>query len=139
MARLLLRPPPLLEKGLPKCPSAVRRRTDQSETLLNSIFTELYITQGQSEEVNTQHEVRQLEAASKKETLHDTPIKCQDIFKASPDQQTPIRAVLTNGVAGVGKSLLSAEVHSGLGRGFGKPRCQSGDPALLQGAEPDQR
>ncbi|KAJ4920324.1 hypothetical protein JOQ06_027974 [Pogonophryne albipinna] len=81
------------------------RRTDQSETLLNSIFTELYITQGQSEEVNTQHEVRQLETASKKETLHDTPIKCQDIFKASPDQQTPIRAVLTNGVAGVGKTF----------------------------------
>ncbi|XP_034069730.1 protein NLRC3-like isoform X1 [Gymnodraco acuticeps] len=78
---------------------------DQSETLLNSIFTELYITQGQSEEVNTQHEVRQLEAASKKKPLHDTPIKCQDIFKALPDQQTLIRAVLTNGVAGVGKTF----------------------------------
>ncbi|XP_034077643.1 protein NLRC3-like isoform X15 [Gymnodraco acuticeps] len=83
----------------------VTEGTDQSETLLNSIFTELYITQGQSEEVNTQHEVRQLETASKKETLHDTPIKCQDIFKALPDQQTLIRAVLTNGVAGVGKTF----------------------------------
>ncbi|XP_034063811.1 protein NLRC3-like isoform X3 [Gymnodraco acuticeps] len=83
----------------------VTEGTDQSETLLNSIFTELYITQGQSEEVNTQHEVRQLETASKKETLHDTPIKYRDIFKASPDQQTPIRAVLTNGVAGVGKTF----------------------------------
>ncbi|XP_071058676.1 protein NLRC3-like [Pseudochaenichthys georgianus] len=82
----------------------VTEGTDERETLLNSIFTELYITQGQSEEVNTQHEVRQLETASKKEPLHDTPIKCQDIFKASPDQQTPIRAVLTNGVAGVGKT-----------------------------------
>ncbi|XP_033996220.1 protein NLRC3-like [Trematomus bernacchii] len=75
------------------------------ETLLNSIFTELYITQGQSEEVNTQHEVRQLETASKKKTLHDTPIKCQDIFKALTDQQAHIRAVLTNGVAGVGKTF----------------------------------
>ncbi|XP_033935575.1 protein NLRC3-like isoform X2 [Pseudochaenichthys georgianus] len=83
----------------------VTEGTDRSETLLNSIFTELYITRGQSEEVNTQHEVRQLETASKKKTLHDTPIKCQDIFKASPDQQTPIRAVLTNGVAGVGKTF----------------------------------
>ncbi|XP_034068724.1 protein NLRC3-like isoform X4 [Gymnodraco acuticeps] len=83
----------------------VTEGTDQSETLLNSIFTELYITQGQSEEVNTQHEVRQLETASKKKPLHDTPIKCQDIFKALPDQQTPIRAVLTNGVAGVGKTF----------------------------------
>ncbi|XP_033973345.1 protein NLRC3-like, partial [Trematomus bernacchii] len=83
----------------------VTEGTDQSETLLNRIFTELYITQGQSEEVNTQHEVRQLETASKKETLHETPIKCQDIFKALPDQQTHIRAVLTNGVAGVGKTF----------------------------------
>ncbi|KAI4800159.1 hypothetical protein KUCAC02_014981 [Chaenocephalus aceratus] len=84
----------------------VTEGTGQSETLLlNSIYTELYITQGQSEEVNTQHEVRQLETASKKKPLHDTPIKCQDIFKASPDQQTPIRAVLTNGVAGVGKTF----------------------------------
>ncbi|KAJ4946416.1 hypothetical protein JOQ06_024083 [Pogonophryne albipinna] len=46
-----------------------------------------------------------METASKKKTLHDTPIKCQDIFKASPDQQTLIRAVLTNGVAGVGKTF----------------------------------
>ncbi|KAI4791474.1 hypothetical protein KUCAC02_033986 [Chaenocephalus aceratus] len=83
----------------------VTEGTDESETLLNSIFTELYITRGQSEEVNTQHEVRQLDTSSKKKPLHDTPIKCQDIFKASPDQQTPIRAVLTNGVAGVGKSF----------------------------------
>ncbi|XP_034058713.1 protein NLRC3-like isoform X5 [Gymnodraco acuticeps] len=83
----------------------VTEGTDESETLLNRIFTELYITQGLSEEVNTQHEVSQLETASKKKTLHDTPIKCQDIFQASPDQQTPIRAVLTNGVAGVGKTF----------------------------------
>ncbi|XP_033991351.1 NLR family CARD domain-containing protein 3-like [Trematomus bernacchii] len=83
----------------------VTEGTDKSETSLNRIFTELYITQGQSEEVNTQHEVRQLEAAYKTNTLHYTPIKCQDIFKASPDQQTLIRAVLTNGVAGVGKTF----------------------------------
>ncbi|KAI3355615.1 hypothetical protein L3Q82_018437 [Scortum barcoo] len=33
-------------------------------------------------------------------TLHDTPIKCHDIFKALPDQQKHIRVVLTNGIAG---------------------------------------
>ncbi|KAM6992755.1 NACHT, LRR and PYD domains-containing protein 12-like isoform 4-T4 [Tautogolabrus adspersus] len=87
-----------------------------SRTLLNRIYTELYITEGQSEEVNTQHEVRQIETDSKKKTLHETPIKCQDIFKAlpdqqkheteaQPDQQKPIRVVLTNGVAGVGKTF----------------------------------
>ncbi|XP_050933403.1 uncharacterized protein LOC108883390 isoform X43 [Lates calcarifer] len=76
-----------------------------SRTLLNRIYTELYITEGQSEEVNTQHEVMQLETASKKKTLHDTPIRCQDIFKALPDQQRHIRVVLTNGVAGAGKTF----------------------------------
>ncbi|XP_028430059.1 NACHT, LRR and PYD domains-containing protein 12 isoform X2 [Perca flavescens] len=76
-----------------------------SEILLNRIYTALYITDGQSEEVNTQHEVRQLETASKMETLHDTPIKCSDIFKAFPDQQKHIRVVLTIGVAGIGKTF----------------------------------
>ncbi|XP_028443326.1 NACHT, LRR and PYD domains-containing protein 12-like [Perca flavescens] len=76
-----------------------------SRTLLNRIYTLLYLIEGQSEEVNTQHEVRQLETASKKKTLHDSPIKCCDIFKASPDQQKHIRVVLMSGVAGVGKTF----------------------------------
>nr|XP_020450665.1 NACHT, LRR and PYD domains-containing protein 12-like isoform X3 [Monopterus albus] len=76
-----------------------------SETLLNRIYTELYITEGHSEEVNTQHEVRQLETTSKKKTLQDTPIKCHQIFKAFPNQQRRIRTVLTSGVAGVGKTF----------------------------------
>ncbi|XP_062245078.1 NLR family CARD domain-containing protein 3-like isoform X2 [Platichthys flesus] len=93
---------------------SVRRRCEHvtegsdetgSRTLLNRIYTELYITEGQSEEVNTQHEVRQLETASKMKILQDTPIKVQDIFKASTDQQSSIRVVLTNGVAGVGKTF----------------------------------
>uniref|UniRef100_A0A674NZ10 FISNA domain-containing protein n=1 Tax=Takifugu rubripes TaxID=31033 RepID=A0A674NZ10_TAKRU len=68
-----------------------------SGTLLNKIYTELYITEGQSEEVDTQHEVRQLERTSKK-NIQDTPIKCQDIFKVLSEQQRHIRVVLTNGV-----------------------------------------
>ncbi|KAM4538454.1 NACHT, LRR and PYD domains-containing protein 12-like isoform 1-T1 [Fundulus diaphanus] len=75
-----------------------------SRTLLNRIYTDLYITEGQSEEV-TQHEVKQLERASRIQNLHDSPIRCHDIFKASPDQHGAIRVVLTNGVAGVGKTF----------------------------------
>uniref|UniRef100_A0A674P474 NACHT domain-containing protein n=1 Tax=Takifugu rubripes TaxID=31033 RepID=A0A674P474_TAKRU len=75
-----------------------------SGTLLNKIYTELYITEGQSEEVDTQHEVRQLERTSKK-NIQDTPIKCQDLFKVLSEQQRHIRVVLTNGVAGVGKTF----------------------------------
>ncbi|XP_076734678.1 NLR family CARD domain-containing protein 3 isoform X2 [Maylandia zebra] len=89
-----------------RCQS-VTEGTDKTgcETLLNAIYTELYITEGQSEEVNTQHEVSQLERASNKKTLHDAPIKCCDIFKALPEQQMQIKVVLTYGVAGVGKTF----------------------------------
>ncbi|XP_029921621.1 NACHT, LRR and PYD domains-containing protein 12-like, partial [Myripristis murdjan] len=76
-----------------------------SGTPLNRIYTELYITQGRSEEVNTQHEVWQLETTSKMETLSDTPIKCQDIFKPLPGQDIHIRVVVTQGVAGIGKTF----------------------------------
>uniref|UniRef100_A0A667X465 NACHT domain-containing protein n=1 Tax=Myripristis murdjan TaxID=586833 RepID=A0A667X465_9TELE len=74
-------------------------------TPLNRIYTELYITEGKSEGVNTQHEVWQLETTSKMETVSDTPIKCQDIFKPLPDQDTHIRVVVTQGVAGIGKTF----------------------------------
>ncbi|KAG7514016.1 NACHT, LRR and PYD domains-containing 12-like [Solea senegalensis] len=86
----------------------VTEGTDErgSRTLLNRVFTELYITEGQSKEVNTQHEVMQLGTTSKKEIIQDTPIKCCDIFKALSDQQGCIRVALTNGVAGVGKTFL---------------------------------
>ncbi|XP_035981300.1 NLR family CARD domain-containing protein 3-like isoform X2 [Fundulus heteroclitus] len=76
-----------------------------SRTLLNRIYTDLYITEGQSEEVNTQHEVKQLERASRIQNLDDSPIRCHDIFKALPDQHGAIRVVLTNGIAGAGKTF----------------------------------
>ncbi|XP_043965371.1 protein NLRC3-like isoform X1 [Gambusia affinis] len=76
-----------------------------SRTLLNRIYTDLYITEGQSDEVNTQHEVKQLERTSKFQNLHVSAIRCHDIFRALPDQHGAIRVVLTTGVAGVGKTF----------------------------------
>ncbi|XP_038161553.1 NACHT, LRR and PYD domains-containing protein 12-like [Cyprinodon tularosa] len=73
------------------------------QTLLTSIYTELYITEGQGGHVDTQHEVRQLETASM--ALSDSPIRVQDIFKSLPNQHGAIRVVLTNGIAGVGKTF----------------------------------
>ncbi|XP_024153856.1 NLR family CARD domain-containing protein 3 isoform X2 [Oryzias melastigma] len=72
---------------------------------LNRIYTELYITEGWSEDVINQHEVRQLETVSKISTHHDTLIKCHEIFRAFSDQHGIIRVVLTNGVAGIGKTF----------------------------------
>ncbi|XP_053188190.1 NLR family CARD domain-containing protein 3-like, partial [Scomber japonicus] len=76
-------------------------------TLLNQIYTPLYITEGGTAEVNDEHEVRQIETASRKPDRPETPIRQEDIFKASPGRDEPIRTVMTKGVAGIGKTVLT--------------------------------
>ncbi|KAJ4922127.1 hypothetical protein JOQ06_012486, partial [Pogonophryne albipinna] len=78
-----------------------------NQTLLNQIYTELYITEGGSAEVNKEHEVRQIETASRKPHRPETTIRQEDLFKASPGRDAPIRAVMTKGVAGIGKTVLT--------------------------------
>uniref|UniRef100_A0A3P8XZ80 B30.2/SPRY domain-containing protein n=1 Tax=Esox lucius TaxID=8010 RepID=A0A3P8XZ80_ESOLU len=74
-------------------------------TLLNKIYTELYITEGGKREVNNEHEVRQIERATRKNSRPETAIKCNDIFKPIPGHDKHIRTVLTKGVAGIGKTV----------------------------------
>ncbi|KAJ7998029.1 hypothetical protein DPEC_G00218300, partial [Dallia pectoralis] len=74
-------------------------------TLLNKIYSKLYITEGGSGEVNNEHEVRQIETTTRKQARPETAIKCNDIFKPIPGQDKPIRTVLTKGVAGIGKTV----------------------------------
>uniref|UniRef100_A0A667ZMQ7 NACHT domain-containing protein n=1 Tax=Myripristis murdjan TaxID=586833 RepID=A0A667ZMQ7_9TELE len=76
-------------------------------TPLNQIYTELYITKGESGELNEEHEVRRIEKVSRKPARPETPIKCEDIFKPLPGRDQPIRAVMTKGVAGIGKTVLT--------------------------------
>ncbi|XP_031726372.1 NLR family CARD domain-containing protein 3-like [Anarrhichthys ocellatus] len=76
-------------------------------TLLNQMYTELYITEGGTAEVNDEHEVRQIETASRKPHRPETTIRQDDLFKASPGREEPIRTVMTKGVAGIGKTVLT--------------------------------
>ncbi|XP_070712382.1 NLR family CARD domain-containing protein 3-like isoform X3 [Pempheris klunzingeri] len=81
--------------------------TAGNPTLLNQIYTELHITEGGAAEVNDEHEVRQIEAASRKPDRPETTIRCEDVFKAPPGREEPIRTVMTKGVAGIGKTVLT--------------------------------
>ncbi|XP_035857409.1 protein NLRC3-like [Sander lucioperca] len=76
-------------------------------TLLNQMFTEIYIMEGGTAEVNDEHEVRQIETASRKPDRPEKTIRREDIFKAPPGRDEPIRTVMTKGVAGIGKTVLT--------------------------------
>lgn len=51
------------------------------QTLLESIYTQLYITAGGSGRVNKEHEVQMLENESRRNKPPRIPINCNDIFK----------------------------------------------------------
>ncbi|XP_073695552.1 NLR family CARD domain-containing protein 3-like [Garra rufa] len=79
--------------------------TQGKPTLLNEIYTELYITESESGEISNEHEVRQIETQSRRTATEDTAIKCNHIFRPLPGQDKAIRTVLTKGVAGIGKTV----------------------------------
>ncbi|XP_028428224.1 NLR family CARD domain-containing protein 3 [Perca flavescens] len=78
-----------------------------NQTLLNQMFTEIYIMEEGTAEVNDEHEVRQIETASRKPDRPETTIRQEDIFKTPPGRDEPIRTVMTKGVAGIGKTVLT--------------------------------
>ncbi|XP_023266841.1 NACHT, LRR and PYD domains-containing protein 3-like [Seriola lalandi dorsalis] len=74
---------------------------------LHEIYTELYIMMEETGEVNKEHEIRQIEKASWQPGTLKAAIICENIFKASPGGDEPIRTVMTKGVAGIGKTVLT--------------------------------
>ncbi|KAJ0057373.1 hypothetical protein NL108_005291 [Boleophthalmus pectinirostris] len=76
-------------------------------TLLKQIYTELYITEGEAAEFNQEHEIRHIETPSRKPATPETTIQCEDIFKALIHKQGPGRIVMSKGVAGIGKTVLT--------------------------------
>uniref|UniRef100_A0A8C5CZQ9 NACHT domain-containing protein n=1 Tax=Gadus morhua TaxID=8049 RepID=A0A8C5CZQ9_GADMO len=77
-------------------------------SLLNEIYTELFITEGGSGDINNEHEIRQIQIASRKPAKEEMCfIKCEDLFQATADNSQPIRRILTKGVAGIGKTVLT--------------------------------
>ncbi|KAL6480974.1 hypothetical protein MHYP_G00090540 [Metynnis hypsauchen] len=106
-------------------------KSQENETLLNRIYTQLYIVEGESEGVNEEHEVLQMEKTFRKQS-EDTIISYLDIFKPvedpkgemeeqnirdvmantarrkerKEDEETKqLQTVLTKGIAGIGKTV----------------------------------
>ncbi|KAJ0066394.1 hypothetical protein NL108_012426 [Boleophthalmus pectinirostris] len=88
-------------------------------TTLNKIYTDLYITEGGTAGVSDEHEFGRIETTSRKSTPNpQTIIACEDIFKGCirgggrttqtrVDRQAQVRTVITMGVAGIGKTVLT--------------------------------
>uniref|UniRef100_A0A8C7XN26 NACHT domain-containing protein n=1 Tax=Oryzias sinensis TaxID=183150 RepID=A0A8C7XN26_9TELE len=54
-----------------------------------------------------EHEVRQIEAASRKADRAETSIRQEELFQLPAGRPEPIRTVMTKGVAGIGKTVLT--------------------------------
>ncbi|KAM9764774.1 protein NLRC3-like [Menidia menidia] len=73
-------------------------------TLLNQVYTELHITE--KGQISDQHDFQQMEAESRS-PADSQIISCGCIFKPVAGGGEPARTVVTKGVAGVGKTVLT--------------------------------
>ncbi|KAL0147686.1 hypothetical protein M9458_057021, partial [Cirrhinus mrigala] len=76
----------------------------QKDTDLKAVYTELFITEGEMEDVNHEHEILNIDDAFKNKKTQDKPIKCNDIF-TELRKNNEKKTVLTKGVAGIGKTV----------------------------------
>uniref|UniRef100_A0A3B5LNA7 NACHT domain-containing protein n=1 Tax=Xiphophorus couchianus TaxID=32473 RepID=A0A3B5LNA7_9TELE len=83
------------------------RRMNQEELISKFIFQFIPYVRVNSGDVNDEHEVRQIESVSWKPDRPEKSIRHENIFKPSPDRDEPVRTVMTKGVAGIGKTVLT--------------------------------
>ncbi|XP_053356051.1 NLR family CARD domain-containing protein 3-like [Clarias gariepinus] len=73
---------------------------------LNEIYTEPLITSCGSGLISQKHEFRHIERKFLRQNkTTEESINCNEIFKPIPGDEKPIRTVLTEGIAGIGKSV----------------------------------
>ncbi|ROL55059.1 NLR family CARD domain-containing protein 3 [Anabarilius grahami] len=80
------------------------KKDNKNEAHLKDVYTELFITEGDMEDVNQEHEILKIDDAFKNKKSQDKPIKCSDIF-TELRKNNEEKIVLTKGVAGIGKTV----------------------------------
>ena len=74
---------------------------------LNQIYTELRLLEGGAADLPYQHELQHIERLSRQAERPESTIRPADIFEPAPGRGRPIRTVMTRGVAGIGKTVLT--------------------------------
>ncbi|XP_059361687.1 NACHT, LRR and PYD domains-containing protein 3-like [Carassius carassius] len=76
----------------------------ENDTELKTVYTELFITEGDMKDVNHEHEILKIDDAFRNKKTQDKPVKCNDIF-TELRKNNEEKIVLTKGVAGIGKTV----------------------------------
>uniref|UniRef100_A0A3B3V689 NACHT domain-containing protein n=1 Tax=Poecilia latipinna TaxID=48699 RepID=A0A3B3V689_9TELE len=90
-------------------PEVIKQDLDQVhlKQLIDHILKNLYITESGTREVNEEHEFKHIETVSRKQSGEEVTIGLEQLFRGSPGQNNPVRTVITRGVAGIGKTVLT--------------------------------
>lgn len=83
-------------------PTKGGRTKAQEET-----YVEVSLIIKENNEFSTEHEIRQIESASRKIAKPEKIIRYDDIFNSLPGTDKPVKKVLTTGMAGIGKTVLT--------------------------------
>ncbi|XP_016408675.1 protein NLRC3-like, partial [Sinocyclocheilus rhinocerous] len=77
---------------------------EENEAHLKDVYIELFITEGEIEDVNQEHEILKIDDAFKNKKTQNKPIKCNAIF-TELRKNNEKKIVLTKGIAGIGKTV----------------------------------
>ncbi|XP_060755251.1 NACHT, LRR and PYD domains-containing protein 12-like isoform X2 [Neoarius graeffei] len=76
----------------------------ETKILLETVYTQLYITEGDFKEVNKEHEIMKIDEAFRVQKSQEKPINCNEIFSRLEENEEN-KVVLTKGIAGIGKTV----------------------------------
>ncbi|KTF97068.1 hypothetical protein cypCar_00042012 [Cyprinus carpio] len=77
----------------------------QQSVSLNKIYTQLFIINDESDPINREHEIWQIETMNDLNTSAQTIINYNEILKPPLDENRTMKIVLTKGIAGIGKTV----------------------------------